>query len=360
MPKHTVKSTTPGEFLAVVPKLLGYHAIESLVIVGLNGRRTTAAYRVNINVLGRIDDAELLSHLMKLSECDGAVFVLYADAELTEGEPLPYTDEIISLATVAIEQGFNLKPAMIVGSNAFAIYGDDEHLPAFHPLSDIVLSPSDEEEVSDIKVRESQTSGTELPEVTDHQLAERVHAMTHTSVADAMLAGEEDSNTVIILHGMISSRPTSSTERQGTALALIAAMIDIEEFRDAAMLTWGWGLSVGLNAMTDGRNVTMDNAEELDSFKILRGQWPVRPNSSNLEAGIELCKEIAAHLPIEHRAPALTMAGWMSWALGRTSLADEFLKAALACDDDFATATAMRENIAYGGLPEWAYNKEGK
>lgn len=352
-----MKAHRPGEFLAMVPKLLGYNPIHSLVVVGFSQKRTTIAYRLNLDALGHYQPEDLISHLRKASlESDGAIFLIYTDDELPDEPPLPFTDELIALAIAAHGMGYTTLPAMIVGANAFGVYGDDEHAPQLHSLLDI---QSEDADSLDVEVRENQNSGTELPEVTDEDLAERVHAAVHSSTPEKLLE-EDDMHSVIVLSGMVKARPNAKKSSQDSALVVGAAMIEMPMFRDAALITWGWGEVAGTQAMEEGRAYQMStNVEGVETYEILQGQWKIRPDAANLKAGIGYCKEVAAHLPIEHRAPALFMAGWMEWALGRSSMAAEYLSAAIESDEEYTPARAMQILLEHGFLPEWAYIAKG-
>jgi hypothetical protein len=83
-----------------------------------------------------------------------------------------------------------------------------------------------------------------------------------------------------------------------------------------------------------------------------------RPDPERIERAIELLRSTAAHLPERHRAPLLTMLGWLHWALGRGSVAGRFVDAARRIDPRYGLAELLARMLGAGMLPEWAYRAD--
>jgi len=82
----------PGELLAAVPYLLGFHPCDSLVLIGLRDARVMVTARLDLSALAA--DAGLVGHTVGALRLGGAralAAVVYDDsADVAEGRPLPW------------------------------------------------------------------------------------------------------------------------------------------------------------------------------------------------------------------------------------------------------------------------------
>jgi hypothetical protein len=82
----TMRVRAPAEILAVVPYLLGFHPADSLVLIGLRGKKLTFNARGDLPVAGtpRVDIAELAGYyaeIFRRQGLDGALLVGYGPAD---------------------------------------------------------------------------------------------------------------------------------------------------------------------------------------------------------------------------------------------------------------------------------------
>ena len=80
-----------------------------------------------------------------------------------------------------------------------------------------------------------------------------------------------------------------------------------------------------------------------------------RPDFDRCLAGITALKRLVALAPKSTRPAPLCMLAWLSWALGRGTVAGLFLDQALSVDPQYSMALLLHEMLASGRLPEWAF-----
>jgi hypothetical protein len=94
------------------------------------------------------------------------------------------------------------------------------------------------------------------------------------------------------------------------------------------------------------------NAETSDR---MMGLTDERPDVDRTERAIALLKTVVAMAPKSARPAPLCMLAWLSWALGRGSVAGIFIDQALAIDRRYGMALLLDALFGSGHLPEWAY-----
>jgi hypothetical protein len=80
-----------------------------------------------------------------------------------------------------------------------------------------------------------------------------------------------------------------------------------------------------------------------------------RPEVARVESAVLLVKQLAASAPRPCRPPLLCMLAWLNWALGRSSVADRFVRVAEELDPTYGLAEVLRSVLDRGMLPEWAF-----
>ncbi|KFF60903.1 hypothetical protein JF66_01245 [Cryobacterium sp. MLB-32] len=88
---------------------------------------------------------------------------------------------------------------------------------------------------------------------------------------------------------------------------------------------------------------------------LMLGQCADRPNHGRTEAAITLLKTVVASAPRRCRPAPLCMLAWLSWTLGRGSVAGIFVELALTIDPTYGMALLLNTVVCSGMLPEWAY-----
>ncbi|WP_156156806.1 hypothetical protein [Microbacterium azadirachtae] len=80
-----------------------------------------------------------------------------------------------------------------------------------------------------------------------------------------------------------------------------------------------------------------------------------RPDPARLDSAFEVCRVVAAHTEGAQRAAALTVCGWLSWALGRSTRAAFFTEQATRTLGAPTFTATLAEIIDRGPVPAWAF-----
>lgn len=68
-------------------------------------------------------------------------------------------------------------------------------------------------------------------------------------------------------------------------------------------------------------------------------------------------RQVAARLPADERAGACATAGWLAWALGRSTHAGRYAAAALEVDPRLGLAEILMSFLQSSHLPDWAFRR---
>ena len=105
--------TSPHDLLAAIPFLIGYHPLDSLVLVSLKDDQIGMAMRVDFPSDIAVESYDLLtSHLVR-EGAEGAFLVAYVSDEI-DAEPV-----LISAAAALLRAGIALKESLIVSGNRY-------------------------------------------------------------------------------------------------------------------------------------------------------------------------------------------------------------------------------------------------
>lgn len=105
--------TSPHDLLAAIPFLIGYHPLDSLVLVSLKDDQIGMAMRVDFPSDIAVESYDLLaSHLVR-EGAEGAFLVAYTSDEI-DAEPV-----LISAAAALLRAGIALKESLIVSGNRY-------------------------------------------------------------------------------------------------------------------------------------------------------------------------------------------------------------------------------------------------
>ena len=84
-----VKAASAAQFLALVPRMLGYRPTQSLVLIPFAGSRSLGAMRVDLPADPASVDAAaatVLGMVCRLPEADAVVAVTYTDESFADGD----------------------------------------------------------------------------------------------------------------------------------------------------------------------------------------------------------------------------------------------------------------------------------
>jgi hypothetical protein len=126
--------------------------------------------------------------------------------------------------------------------------------------------------------------------------------------------------------------------------------------RDVALSQWAADIDAGDDALEAQRR--WEDGEEYpdDLALVMFGEGP-RPQAGRLQKALDLTRRLAAAAPRDTAAPMLATAGWLAWALGRSTAAHWHTSRALEIDPDHGLAGIVDSFVGAGHLPEWAFER---
>jgi hypothetical protein len=359
-----VKANRPVDFLQLVPRLVGFRPTESLVLVAFTGRRTHAAMRFDLP--GTDDPVELdavarhlVGLLCRVERVDGLVPVVYTAAPLAAA-PVLLVELVARHAHLA---GLLLKDAFCVAGDGWGRLPHGRR----HPLAQLggdhpdLLDPAAELRIGDVAPEARARFAATLaawrtrsagPGGSVHGFAPggQGTAFRRTGSFLERAAGGLDIGPLI--EGMLTPHDDGDPCPCLSALAALAASPDLAEH---LLLHIAWGPAFGDRV----RRSWLEHREDDPlADAALGGGEIARPSVPRIEAGLNAIRAALAHLEPAARAPLAACAAWLEWALGRGSLASDFVDLALAADPAHPFAVVLAVKLRRGELPEWAFREE--
>jgi hypothetical protein len=388
---HVVKTSTAHDFLALVPQLVGFPPVESIVFVAFRGRRTCGALRYDLPAPGserfhRRIATSLVGMLSKLQGVDAVVPVVYTGRPFAAPGGIVHADFVAVVLERFEFSGFVVRDALCVAADAWGSYLDEprpgvDGRPTGSPLSLIAASTaheaipeSERPALGDIAewVR-LPTVDLETKELVGRHLrllqrmrAELVEAREAAGSGPPWPPGHSLSPAQrVALAGLQSLDDLTGfaeyllTSPEGDLSVYDAAMLILvvrsPALRDVVMLQWAFDEEMGEKVLDDAcRFRDGEPADQLETGPLMMGEGP-RPDGRRVEAAILLLKAVVARAPRPERAPLLCMLAWLHWALGRSTVAGHFVDEAVAVDPDYGLAEVLSAMLHRGYLPEWAF-----
>lgn len=372
---ETIRATTAADFLGLVPHLAGYTPSDSLVLVPFRGSRTVGLMRLDLPRPDADVDgfaSALIGMVCRVPEADAVAVVAYTS------EPWQadlHADLFDGLAHYADACGLRLVDALCVARDGWANALDAG--ATLQPLSAI----STELTTVAPPAPGDQSSGVLLERASERMIA-RVDAAL-TSLDDALQAviGDGDGHRGAV--GGIDPRALRAIEAldqpddvweaalgwslgpepdhlPGSAFgdafpaAMLLWVLARPGLRDVVLAQWCHGPEAGSRALVD--QLRWESGEPFPSGPLfLAGEGP-RPDADRLLRARRVTVRLAALASGRHRAAALAVAAWLSWALGLGTHAEAYAREALVEQPGHGLADIVRELSARGHLPEWSFH----
>lgn len=349
-------SSTGADFLATLPTLAGYTARNSVLLVPFTGKRTIGALRLDLPMTSDSrHDASLtalaVASLSRLDDCDRVMLVFYTDEEFAAAtkrcDPLRR-----ALAAGLDAAGFGVMDAFCVASDAWASWMDADAPHDGRPLSDITDSP--------LAARAAEArAGEQLAEFdADARLPDTDPAFAEllTDAVDALTCGEERS-ALGLLRPAADLDPLEVVEE---AMGADAANVPVPVLaRLVVVCNRGASLQVivqtALGAATARRLLRGASRDQDEVWRLLFGETRTLPSRERLGQAIALLRRAVPHVGAADVAEPLAVLAWMTWAVGRASVAQAHVSRVLALDPQNLLGTALAELLHRGQLPEWIY-----
>lgn len=373
-----VKAASAAEFLSVVPRLLGCHVSQSVVLVPFEGTRTLGALRVDLPP----DDADadrfaatLIGMVCKLPTADGVALVAYTSASASAG--LPHRDLTDAVGRRAASSGVRLVDALCVARDGWGSYASPDQPRPLAELGDAL--PRGIEQLPE--PARALEDGLQLATLPPSDLAAAEQAMAALERAVEVVCGpggaeergsfgerrpreERIDPRALVASLLLDDLPQLYED----ALEWDAEHIDPHEgaaliwclrrpaLRDIALVGWSGHVRDADEALQ--AQLRWEQGEEYPAHLAMR-MWGdgSRPQPARLIAALSVVRALAARTPERDRAALLAMCGWLSWALGRSTHAAHYAEQACRIEPEHGLAEIVLSFVGAGHLPEWAFDR---
>lgn len=362
-----LRASGSAEFLSIVPSLAGFTPTESLVLLPFRGSRTYGAMRLDLPG----SDVELddyadaaIGLVSRVERTDAVALVVYTDhtvQQTRDGLVLPFAVEVDELLGRAEDAGLRIVDALCVTPDGWSSYLVDDPR-----LRDLDREAPDVPGVGDVSG--DQLSGAALPEAgfADKERVGRalrdITVLLDRGGAPAP-AGAENPQAIAALvllediPAFFEAVLASPDDLPPFATAALVWCLDRPIFRDVALTQWATDVRGGertLEAQLSfaGKGSTVPD----DLGDVFLGRGPT-PDPERLGIALSLVRTTAALAPRATRPALLTAAAWLSWALGRSSHAAQYLDLVREIDPDYGLAALLATMIDAAMLPEWAFRR---
>ncbi|WP_407358616.1 DUF4192 domain-containing protein [Microbacterium sp. LTA6] len=358
-----------ADFLGLVPALAGFTPRESIVLLPFRGKRAYGAMRVDLPS----DDVDLdeyvetaIALISRVTGTDAVAIVVYTDESALptrDGLVLPVAVAVDGLLDSAEDVGLRIVDALCVTPDGWASYLEEE--PNLAPLADIPAAPV-APGVGD--VAGDQLAGTALPHI-DLAEKERVGTALHdleevlAHDATGRLTGGENPQAlaaVVLLDDIPAFFEMLLDEPENLppfATAALLWCLGRPIFRDVALTQWATDAARGIRVL-DAQLAYSHNGETIpdDLGAVFLGRGP-KPDPDRLRLALAIVRGAAARAPRASRPGPLTVAAWLSWALGRSSHAAHYIDLVREIDPEYGLAALLGSMISAAMLPEWAFQR---
>jgi hypothetical protein len=368
------RAASAADFLALVPRLLGYRPTRSLVLIPFDSNRTLGALRLDLPEgsdpvhLDRTSST-IMGMVCKVSHADAVALVAYTDAAFAASDGVPHDAVAAALLSAADRCGLRVSEALCVAADGWGSYLDPGCPDTGHPLTEI---PYDHEAFVDEPMPvHDQRGGADLPEV---DLAERERlgrAFGEIDAAMGSLFGEGErreepriapaalvtvcrmDDVPLLFEEALAHDPGELDPYEAGALVWCLMRPGL---RDVALVQWARDLAAGDEAFEAQLRFTDGEAYPEHLAAPIWGDAP-SPDPDRLQAALSLTRRLAAAAPRATRPGILAAAAWLAWALGRSTHAGRYAELAREIEPDHVMAGIVLTFAANGHLPEWVYRR---
>lgn len=330
-----VKAAGPGDFLAIVPALLGFTPRNSAVLVPFNGSRTIGAMRVDLPPAASTDEvaATLIGYICRVQSVTGVAVVLYTDADAASVRPLG--DLIVKRAD---QCGLEVIDGLYVATEGWGRLRSEDA-----PRS-----------LDEIRVPDS-LAGSVAADQAEASAAAPLSPERAAMIAESGAAFDPDAADYCAAFERLCAVP-DPTEVTAEDAALLMFVLERPMLRDVALVQWASDRESGEAALPAqlGYAIGVDVPEMRDAVRVLAGE-AARPTPARLTNALAIVRHVSDAALTQPRAGSLAVSAWLAWGLGRSSLASKFAREAVELDAEHGLAKIVATLCELGHLPSWVY-----
>ncbi|MCR2825522.1 DUF4192 domain-containing protein [Microbacterium sp. zg.Y909] len=363
-----VKAADAAHFLSLLPAMLGFTPVRSLVLVPFRGSRSIGALRLDLPRDGTDLDAfaaTCLGMVCRVPRADALAAAVFSDESCMSG--LPGSALLASIGRAADACGLRITDALSIGSDGWGSTLDADCPRGGRPLEALALP------VPVTTAPGDQTTGSVLPPVHQKQAEAVASALRAVRTAARELGGAEGEGPPRRGRPRIHPEALAAVGRLDDVVACFEQSLDTDPaalapfeaallvwclsrpaLRDVAIVQWAADARRGIRALDAQRRWEEGADYPSDLAMTMWGDGP-QPDPARLTRALELTRRLAALAPPAARPGALATCAWLSWALGRSTHADLYARMAAELDPDHGLTQIVLAFVAAGHLPDWAF-----
>lgn len=361
MPHRGFMTTTPErqplsladieDILAYIPHALGFHPIESVVLLLVQDRRLEATLRVDLPNMQPEEELnawvlQVANLLRRMPEVQSVVAVVYAPSSLGADTEIPYWQMHTKLNSRLRHRGVDLRHAWCVGDSCIWDYstadvnvwlprpetrGNENHLSMVLAGSAPLEKPWD---------------GCGMAQWPNAEIVRELAAVFSMNSLEGIACWAK----LLELPSEIASREIHEDPKR--AAELIGSLYwkvvrDILPYLAGTSYAETKGVLLKLSEREQGEEVP-----ELGQFLLGKG-WR-SPDWQRTERLWSLARDLLGVAENNQRYALMCVLGWIEWAKGRGSLAMTLLDQVLRECPDYNLAKLLKEMLNQGMMPHWA------
>ena len=306
--------TTPHDLLAAIPFLIGYHPVNSLVLVSLKDDSIGMAMRIDYPLDAPIGAFDLIASHFLRDSAQGAFIVAYVPDGATDG------DEVLATVGLALEHaGVSIRESLLIQAGRYrsVLCGDTQCCP----LAGREVPAIDSSRIA----AEHVIAGHVMPFANVEGLVE--------SIAPHFICRDENWQSQVKSYFVDSSSPTLNAMQRDGARAIIDCAIEYKSGK--------WSENPELTARVIGR------LSDIQVRDFALGSH----DGGSIDTYWAMWRHLLVIAPPGFIAPVASLFACLAYERGEGALAHKALDRALEDDASYSLATLLRRVFTAGWPP---------
>lgn len=360
-----IRDSSAVHLLQSVPKLVGYRPRESLALVPIADRTTCGVLRIDLP--GTSDVARCatiaVGYLRQMPGVDAVIVLVYTDAPALDGAGVSYEDLVSAVIDRAEAIDIRVAGEICIGSDGWSSYRD----PVLRSLdeidcgeADLADGPREGAEVprSDASDRAGVARCADALDALPGDPLTRLRPGQHPWTSDAEIDRELNAFATDP-HALFAEALAGPCDLSPGRAALWLWILSCPALRDVVLTQWVGDAAEAQRTLAWQESWLAGVSDQPDFPVRLAGDGS-RPDAERLRSAREFVRALAGRAPTRRLSACLAVCGWLSWALGSSSLAAEFARRAIEISPHATFPALILRMTDTGMLPGWAFDPDGR
>jgi len=360
-----IKDSSAIALLRSVPHQVGYRPRESLVLVPVSGRETCGVLRIDLPPAADIDRcaSTVVGYVRRIPRADDVIIIVYTDGPALDGAGVAYEELAAAVIDRAEDLGLRVTGEVCIGADGWTTYRDPR------------LRPLDEIDDGSAPPARGPREGTEVPrsDAADRREVARCTATLNALSGDALTrlrpgphppSGDVDIDRELEAfaadpYALFETALAESRAVSPARAALWLWVLACPAMRDVVLTQWV-GDTGEARRTHAWQEAWLAGLSDRPDFPVRLAGDGARPASDRVRRAREFVRALAGRAPNPRLSACLAVCGWLSWALGSSSLAAEFAERAIDASPHATFPALILEMTNAGVLPGWAFDPDGQ